>query len=65
VDSAVEAATDAELVLHLTEWPEFREIDAAELAKVVAAPNVIDARNCLDREAWKAAGWTYRGLGVS
>ncbi|MDT0203799.1 UDP-glucose/GDP-mannose dehydrogenase family protein [Nocardioides sp. AE5] len=64
VSSIDEAAEDAEAVLHLTEWPEFREIDPAVLAKVVATANVIDARNCLDRDAWRAAGWTYRGLGV-
>jgi UDPglucose 6-dehydrogenase len=62
-DSTLEAARGADVVLHLTEWPEFRAIDPAALADVVARPNVVDARNCLDREAWTAAGWTYVGLG--
>jgi UDPglucose 6-dehydrogenase len=62
-DSTLEAATGADVVLHLTEWPEFRAIDPAALAEVVARPNVVDARNCLDRDAWTAAGWTYVGLG--
>ena len=63
VDSAFEACQGADVVLHLTEWPEFRSIDPAELADVVSRRNVVDGRNCLDAHAWRAAGWTYRGLG--
>ena len=63
--TTLDAAADADVVLHLTEWPEFRAIDPAALAQVVARPHVLDARNCLDREAWTAAGWTYVGLGRS
>ncbi|MPZ96021.1 MAG: nucleotide sugar dehydrogenase [Propionibacteriales bacterium] len=62
-ESAIDACRDADVVLHLTEWPEFREVDPAVLGEVVAQRNVVDGRNCLDREAWRAAGWTYRGLG--
>jgi UDPglucose 6-dehydrogenase len=62
-ESAHEAATDADLVLLLTEWLEFREIDPEVLAKVVAACNIVDGRNALDPERWRAAGWTYRALG--
>ena len=62
-DSTIEAAESADAVLHLTEWPEYRAVDPVALAGVVARPNVVDARNCLDRDAWTAAGWTYVGLG--
>ena len=62
-DSTIEAAESADAVLHLTEWPEYRAVDPVALAGVVARTNVVDARNCLDREAWTAAGWTYVGLG--
>ena len=61
--SAYEACRGAHVVLHLTEWPEFREIDPAELATVVNRPNLVDGRNSLDSDAWRTAGWTYRGLG--
>ena len=61
--SAYEACRGAHVVLHLTEWPEFRKIDPSDLATVVAQPNLVDGRNCLDADAWRAAGWTYRGLG--
>ncbi len=62
-DSALEACRDADVVLHLTEWNEFRELDPEVVGKVVANRNVVDGRNCLDADAWRAAGWTYRGLG--
>jgi UDPglucose 6-dehydrogenase len=63
VASVYEACRGAHVVLHLTEWPEFREIDPEQVGAVVAARNVVDGRNCLDADAWRAAGWTYRGLG--
>jgi UDPglucose 6-dehydrogenase len=62
-ESAIAACRDSDVVLHLTEWPEFREIDPAVLGSVVRTPNVVDGRNCLDANSWRAAGWTYRGLG--
>ncbi|MFD6250697.1 UDP-glucose dehydrogenase family protein [Streptomyces roseolus] len=62
-DSALEAVRDADVVLHLTEWREFRELDPAELAAAAASPVVLDGRNALDGERWRAAGWTYRAMG--
>ncbi|MGW6537090.1 UDP-glucose dehydrogenase family protein [Streptomyces sp. NPDC055051] len=62
-DSALEAVRGADVVLHLTEWREFRELDPAELAAVVASPVVLDGRNALDGARWRAAGWTYRAMG--
>ena len=46
---AIAACRDADVVLHLTEWPEFREIDPKLLGTVVASKNVVDGRNLLDR----------------
>ena len=57
------ALNDADLVLHLTEWQVYRELDPAKMAKLVANPIIIDGRNALDREAWIAAGWKFRALG--
>jgi UDPglucose 6-dehydrogenase len=62
-DSATEAATGADVVLHLTEWAEFREMDPAALGAVVKAPNIVDGRNALDPHKWRSAGWHYRALG--
>jgi UDPglucose 6-dehydrogenase len=58
-----EAAERADAVLVLTEWREYRELDPVTFGKVVAQKRVLDGRNALDREAWTAAGWTYRALG--
>lgn len=51
------------MVLHLTEWSEFRQMDPAALSKVVARRRVVDGRNALDPDRWRRVGWTYRALG--
>jgi UDPglucose 6-dehydrogenase len=61
--SVSEAAANADAVLHLTEWADYRVIDPAMLAAVVAQRNVIDARCALDESAWRSAGWSFRVLG--
>ncbi|PWW21820.1 UDPglucose 6-dehydrogenase [Geodermatophilus normandii] len=58
-----EAAADADAVLVLTEWRQYRELDPAAFGELVRQKRVLDGRNALDREAWTAAGWTYRALG--
>ncbi len=62
-DSALGACEGADLVLHLTEWQEFRDMDPAVLGEVVSERIVIDARNALDPARWRAADWTYGSLG--
>ncbi len=61
--SAEEAATDADLVLLLTEWPEYVALDPVELGDIVHDRRVLDGRLALDPAVWRAAGWRYRGLG--
>jgi UDPglucose 6-dehydrogenase len=62
-DSAVEACRDADVVLHLTEWAEFREMKPTVLSEVVNERRIVDGRNVLDRDLWRSEGWTYRALG--
>ena len=62
-DSAIEAVRGADVVLHLTEWREFRELDPAVLGGAVSRRLVLDGRNALDPAVWRAAGWTYRAMG--
>jgi UDPglucose 6-dehydrogenase len=59
------ACERADLVLHLTEWGTYRELDPAVLAKVVRVPRILDGRNTLDTARWRGAGWTLRALGRS
>ncbi|MEU6120163.1 UDP-glucose/GDP-mannose dehydrogenase family protein [Streptomyces sp. NPDC047117] len=61
--TALDAVRGADVVLHLTEWREFRELDPATLGEVVAHRRILDGRNALDPELWRKAGWTYRALG--
>ncbi len=59
------AAADAQIVLVLTDWPEFSRIDPAELGEVPGVGRgVIDARHALDPQRWRAAGWDYRAPGI-
>ena len=60
-----EALKGAEIVLHLTEWKIYREIDPVKAKSLVAKPIIIDGRNALDRKRWKDAGWHFRALGVT
>ncbi|MFE0424552.1 UDP-glucose dehydrogenase family protein [Streptomyces sp. NPDC058953] len=62
-DSALAAVRGADVVLHLTEWGEFRDLDPAELGDAVVGRVVLDGRNTLDPAAWREAGWTYRAMG--
>lgn len=63
LEDVTEALAGAELVLHLTEWPEYRELNPAKITPTAKPRHLIDARNRLDPQLWRAAGWTYRALG--
>lgn len=58
-DSAMSACDGADVVLVLTEWDEFVDLDPHALTNVVKNYNVIDGRMCLDTAKWKGAGWEY------
>jgi len=58
-----ETLKDAEIVLHLTEWKIYREIDPTKVKAIVKNPIMIDGRNALDRDIWQRAGWKFRALG--
>ncbi|WP_030175523.1 UDP-glucose dehydrogenase family protein [Spirillospora albida] len=64
-DSALDVAHDADVIVLLTEWADFREIDPAALAGVVRDKRIVDGRHALDAAQWRAAGWEYRALGRS
>lgn len=60
VDAAVQGT---ELVLHLTEWKEYRALDPVHLGSLAANKTIIDGRNVLDRDKWSSAGWNITFLG--
>lgn len=53
----------SDVLLLLTEWREYLDLDPFETANTVSSPKILDGRNALDPNKWRAAGWTYRGLG--
>lgn len=57
------AARDADVVLHLTDWAEYRELDPVALGRTVRSKRIVDARHGLDPEVWSRAGWSYRAWG--
>lgn len=63
--SAEDACRGADIVLVLTDWPEFRGLDPVALAEVVGSQRVVDGRLVLDADKWRAAGWQLHALGRS
>jgi UDPglucose 6-dehydrogenase len=63
-DSEIGAATGADVVLLLTDWPQFGRLDPHELGAVTANRVIVDGRYMLDPAAWRAAGWLYRASGI-
>jgi UDPglucose 6-dehydrogenase len=63
VADTTEALRDADAVVVLTEWKQYRTLDPATVKDLVASAVILDGRNCLDRDAWTTAGWHYRALG--
>ena len=62
-DTPERAAADADVVVLLTEWSQYRDLDPTSFGRHVAHKRIVDGRNVLDPEAWRSAGWTYRALG--
>lgn len=56
-------ADKADLLIVLTEWNEFREIDFIDIKKRMKTPNIIDGRNLYNPEDLKKLGFNYLGLG--
>ncbi|CAN5427332.1 UDP-glucose/GDP-mannose dehydrogenase family protein [soil metagenome] len=64
VEDRDEALRGADAVIVVTEWDEYRGgLDPEHAAQLVAGRVIVDGRNCLDAAAWRAAGWTYYGMG--
>jgi len=62
-DNAIGAARDAEALLLLTEWKEFKNQDFLILKDVMATPNIFDFRNLLDNELLLGYGYNVYSLG--
>jgi UDPglucose 6-dehydrogenase len=58
-DSAVAAASGSDALVVLTEWPEFRTLDSAEILKTMTGNVVVDTRNVLNKKTWQDAGAVF------
>ncbi len=61
--SESDACNNTDLVMVLTEWPQFCELRPSDLEPFVRKKVLIDGRNCLDPQMWRDAGWTYQSFG--
>jgi UDPglucose 6-dehydrogenase len=58
-----QAAEGADVLVVLTEWDDYRWLDAGKVAVGMPGRSVVDARNLLDRGEWRRAGFEYQGIG--
>jgi UDPglucose 6-dehydrogenase len=63
VDDVMSAVAGADVVLHLTEWSEYRDLDPEAVGSAVRHRALLDGRNALDADRWRAAGWTVHAMG--
>lgn len=62
-NSPEQAADGADVLLLLTEWRDYLDLEPQAIAARMRNAVVVDARNALDVDSWRQAGFTYRGLG--
>jgi UDPglucose 6-dehydrogenase len=63
VADEVQAAQNADAVVLVTEWAQYKKIDFRQVKQTVRQPLIFDGRNHLDPTALKALGFTYSGVG--
>jgi UDPglucose 6-dehydrogenase len=62
-DGVLEAVTDADAAVIVTEWDELRTLASEEVRSAMRRPLIVDGRNLLDPEQARSAGFTYEGIG--
>ncbi|TGY39455.1 UDP-glucose/GDP-mannose dehydrogenase family protein [Microbacterium laevaniformans] len=64
VEGRDEAIRDADALVLVTEWDEYRrQLPPEHASSLTDGRVVVDGRNGLDAAAWRAAGWSYYGMG--
>ncbi len=62
-DDMYKVADGSDILIVITDWNEFKEMDLDRVKKLLKSPNIIDARNIYDPQKIKNAGFVYRGVG--
>jgi len=63
--SAYAALKDADALVVVTEWNEFRKLDFTSMKSLMKTPVIFDGRNIYDPEEVRGAGFVYYGIGRS
>ena len=61
--TAYEAASDADVLVLITEWHEFRGLDPRRLKELMRQPRIVDLRNAFNPEEMRGLGFAYEGVG--
>jgi len=61
-DSALEAARQADVVLVVTAWPEFADINPRAAQDVTTSMTIVDVCQGIANDLWREAGWTVLSL---
>ena len=64
VSDPYEACRGADILVVLTEWPEFAEVALDKVAELMCRPRLVDTRNVIDPDVATKAGFTYAGMGI-
>ncbi len=62
-ETVLEAVTDADAAVIVTDWPELRDLASPEVHGAMRTPLIVDGRNLLDPAEARAAGFAYEGIG--
>lgn len=62
-DNMYDCIKDADLLVILTEWNEFKELDLEQASKLMRNKNILDFRNLLDKDKVLKSGFKYKGVG--
>jgi UDPglucose 6-dehydrogenase len=61
--TAYEVASGADVLVVITEWPEFRGLDPRRLKEAMRQPRIVDLRNIFNPDEMRGLGFTYEGVG--
>lgn len=56
-------AKDADILVVMTEWNEFKQLDVQKIKAVMKTPLMVDGRNMYDPKIMRSLGFTYLGVG--
>jgi UDPglucose 6-dehydrogenase len=62
-ESAYDAVSGADVLVVITEWPEFRGLDPRRLMQLMRRPRIVDLRNIFNPEELRSLGFAYEGVG--